>query len=98
VTGWPLEYINDLPWPAVVEQYDYWQKYPPVHLLLAKFLGVKPAAHTAPARPAGPRPAAVPLTAAEQHVAALADVTPFAALPASVQEFVRSRKGTHGNT
>jgi hypothetical protein len=41
VTGWKFEYIDDLPFPDVMELLEYWLENPPMHLLHKWFVGYK---------------------------------------------------------
>lgn len=41
-TGWTWEYIDDnMTIPRLQAMSDYWQEHPPLHQLVATFLGVK---------------------------------------------------------
>lgn len=43
VTGWTWEYIDDqMTLPRLYGLYEYWRDHPPLHALVAAFLGVKP--------------------------------------------------------
>lgn len=39
--GWTRRVIDDLTWPEVEEHFEYWQEHPPVHMLVAGYLGYK---------------------------------------------------------
>jgi hypothetical protein len=39
--GWTLEYIDNLPWPDVAAMMEFFLEEPPVHMLVAGFLGYK---------------------------------------------------------
>lgn len=41
-TGWTIQQLDATPWPAVMDLIDYWADNPPVHRLVAAYLGVKP--------------------------------------------------------
>ena len=41
-TGWTVPELDATPWPDVMDLIDYWADHPPVHQLLAGFMGVKP--------------------------------------------------------
>jgi len=34
--------VDITPWPTMLELLDYWQDWPPVHILVAQFVGHKP--------------------------------------------------------
>jgi hypothetical protein len=40
VTGWPIEYIEEMCFGQAVELFQYWAKYPPVHLMIRSYLGI----------------------------------------------------------
>lgn len=40
--GWTRQTIDELTWPEVQEHFEYWDEHPPVHLLVAGYLGYKP--------------------------------------------------------
>lgn len=40
-TGWPLEYVNALPWPVVLESSRAFADSPPTHVLVRDFVGYK---------------------------------------------------------
>jgi hypothetical protein len=42
ITGWSWEYIDEyMTLPRLYGMLDYWGDHPPVHILLAAFMGVK---------------------------------------------------------
>lgn len=43
-TGWTWHYVmHELDLPRLIELEAYWGKYPPLHLMVAGYLGIKPA-------------------------------------------------------
>jgi hypothetical protein len=42
-TGWTWDYVEDtLTAPRMIALYEYWNKHPPVHKLVAAYMGLKP--------------------------------------------------------
>lgn len=43
ITGWSWEYIDEyMTLPRLSGMMEYWNEHPPLHILLAAFMGVKP--------------------------------------------------------
>jgi hypothetical protein len=43
ITGWSWEYIDDyMTLPRLYGMMDYWKDHPPLHIVLAAFVGIKP--------------------------------------------------------
>ena len=40
-TGWTLPELNATPWPDVMDLLEYWASNPPLHRLVAIYLGVQ---------------------------------------------------------
>jgi hypothetical protein len=34
--------VDSIPWPEAMDLLDYWAAHPPVHVLVAGFMGLKP--------------------------------------------------------
>ncbi|MBS5743739.1 MAG: hypothetical protein KHW43_09625 [Neisseria sp.] len=42
-TGWTWDYVADnLDLPRIGHLNDYWREHPPVHILVASYMGIKP--------------------------------------------------------
>jgi len=49
-TGWTLDYVgNHLDLPRLKTLNKYWKKFPPVHVLIASYVGYKEPAEETPA-------------------------------------------------
>ncbi len=47
VFGYSFEYIDQfMTLPRVMEIQNYWRKHPPVHVMIAAYLGIKPEAES----------------------------------------------------
>jgi len=40
-TGWTIPELNATPWPDVADLLDYWQGNPPLHRMVAAYLGIE---------------------------------------------------------
>ena len=47
-TGWTWDYVADnLDLPRIKHLNEYWREHPPVHILVASYMGIKPSSSVA---------------------------------------------------
>jgi hypothetical protein len=39
--GWKLEDIEEMPFADIVQLFEYWAEYPPLHLMVRTYMGYK---------------------------------------------------------